>query len=219
MNKTEQKIVERIDQLLTKAAAVKAAYTPNPPNVIGFPTLDEDIFNEWKVGTENLIQKTCGEGSPYFKNFILEVKRGYKSHVDSGIGMLRALREDIEQGYLSSIHDLVKAEIFSDYLEVAQHLLDNNYKDPAASLIGATLENGLKDIATKNNIVFNPKEGIDDLNKKLAAASLYNALIFKQVDLWRSIRNSADHGKFKDYSISDVSNMKNGVENFLGQLL
>ncbi len=219
MNIIDQKIIERIAQLEEKAMRVKSTHTPNPSNVIGFPTLDSGSLNEWKVSAENLIIKVAGKESSYYENFIRAVKGGYQSSVDSGVGILRGLKDDIEQGFLVSVQDLVKAEVFADFLEIAGHLLDNNYKDPAASLIGATLEKSLKDIATKNCIAFSKRDGIDDLNKKLAQSNTYNALVQKQIDVWRTIRNSADHGKFNDYTIDDVKNMKAGIESFLANYL
>ena len=219
MNKIDQKIIERIGQLEKKAERVKATDTPNPSYTIGFPTLDEDIFNEWKVGVENLIVKVAGKESPYYENFHKIVSAAYISQVDSGIGVLRGLKEDVEQGFLVSVQELVKAEVFTDFLEIAGHLLDNNYKDPAASLIGAVLENGLRDIASKHSITFAKRDGVDEINKKLTAGSVYSALVHKQVDVWRTIRNSADHGKFAEYTITDVKNMKSGVESFLATQL
>lgn len=102
MSNTKDKLIERIKQLEEKAQRVKATHKPNPPNVIGFPTLDDDIFNEWKANAENLILKVAGSDSPYYKNFIKEVKDGHRSNVDSGTGILRALKEDIELGFLST---------------------------------------------------------------------------------------------------------------------
>ncbi len=219
MNKIEQRILERIEQLEEKAKRVKATHRPNPPGIVGGQTIDVDIFNEWKVGVENLVVKITGENSPYYKNLEKRVQYATMGEVDSGIGILRGLKEDIEQGFLASVKELVKAEVFTDFLEIACHLLDNNYKDPAASLIGAVLENGLKDIAVKNSISVSKRAGIDEINKKLASNNIYNALVKNQVDGWRIIRNSADHGNFNEYNIDDVKGMKSGVENFLANHL
>jgi len=219
MNKFKKKIIIRIDQLIEKANKVIETYKPNPDGFLGFDTLNHDIFNEWKVSVENLLIKISGDKSPYYQNFINKVKNAKENHVNTGVGILRGLKEDIEQDFLLSIQELVKAEVFTDFLEIAEHLLDNNYKDPAASLIGAVLENGLKDITTKNIVKIKKRDGIDDINQKLAKAGIYSELVQKQVDVWRTIRNSAEHGKFTDYNINDVKNMKAGVENFLASNL
>lgn len=215
MKTIKEKLIERIDQLLQKAEKVKATHKPNPPNVIGFPTLDEDAFLEWKTNVENLLIVITGEKSPYYKNFVNRVKGGYKSNIDFGIGVLRALKEDLELGYLTRIKDLVIAEVFTDFLDIASHFLDNGYKDPSASLIGAVLEDGLRKIAGKNNIQVKSSDNISSLNTKIADQSIYNRLVQKQIQVWQAIRDSADHGKFNGYKSEDVKLMLEGVRKFL----
>jgi len=215
----KDKLLERIQQLLEKAEGVKATHKPNPPNVIGFPTLDEDVFFEWKSSVENLIVKITGEGSSYYKNFVAQVKNGQRSHVDSGVGILRALKEDLELGFLSQIKNLVLAEIFTDFLDIANHLLENSYKDPAASLIGAVLEDGLRKIAQKNGVPVKGSDDIAALNTKLADLEIYNRLVQKQIQAWKAIRDSADHGKFDEYKADDVKAMMEGIGRFLTENL
>ena len=45
---------------------------------------------------------------------------------------------------IEDVRRLLQAEVFADFLEMAEHLLDNGYKDPAAVLQGAVLEDSLK---------------------------------------------------------------------------
>ena len=44
--------------------------------------------------------------------------------MNAGIGILKALKEDLELGFLTRIKDLVLAEVFTDFLDIASHLLD-----------------------------------------------------------------------------------------------
>lgn len=215
----KNKLVERIDQLLQKADKVRATHKPNPPNVIGFPTLSADAFFEWKSGVENLISRIVCEDSSYYDNFQNQVKKGYVSHLNSGVGILRALREDLELGYLEKIQDLIIAEVFTDFLDIAEHLLVNGYKDPSASLIGAVLEDGLRKIAVKNNITVKSNDDIGSLNTKLADGEIYNRLVQRQIQAWKALRDSADHGKFKEYKTEDVKSMHEGVRRFLTENL
>lgn len=215
MKEIKEKLLGRIEELLKKAEGVKATHKPNPPNVFGFPTLDEDAFLEWKSNVENLIILTTGKDSVYYQNFINHTKQGHKSHVDFGVGVLRAIREDLEKGFLASIKDLVVAEVFSDFLDMAEYLLDNGYKDPAASLSGAVLENGLRKIAEKHSIPTKSNDDIGSLNTKIADKGIYNRLIQKQIQAWKAIRDSADHGKFNDYKSEDVKSLLEGIRRFL----
>lgn len=64
---------------------------------------------------------------------------GYSSlHVLPGI--LSALRTDYAAGRSHSIQELIHADVFGDFLEMADHLLEEGYKDPAAVLAGGVLE-------------------------------------------------------------------------------
>lgn len=101
MENTEQeKILNRITQLIGKALDVKATHRPNPPNVISSVTLNKGAFTEWKNSVESFILKVTGENSHFYKNFEKGVKYESKSHVDVGVGILMAIKESIEQGDL-----------------------------------------------------------------------------------------------------------------------
>ncbi len=41
-----QKTSERLDRLIAKGEAVLRTHCPNPPGVIGFPTLDAGAFTQ-----------------------------------------------------------------------------------------------------------------------------------------------------------------------------
>jgi hypothetical protein len=222
MKTIQEKLLERINQLLEKAEKVKATDkhpTLQEQGYVSVDTLDNAMFLEWKSNVENLIILIAGKDSVYYQNFINMVKYECVDHVNYGIGILKALKEDIEQGYLTNIKNLVIAEVFSDFLDMAEHLLENGYKDPAASLIGAVLEDGLRKIAEKNNISVKHDDNISSLNQKLADKGVYNRLVQRQIQVWETIRNSADHGKFNDYKLDDVKSMLEGVKKFLTEHL
>lgn len=121
--------------------------------------------------------------------------------------------EDLVGGYLFNVRTLVAAEVFSDFLEMAQHLLDNGYKDPAASLTGAVLEDGLRRVCTKHTI--STTGDLSSQNTKLGDASVYNRLMQKRVAVWIAVRNHADHGQFSEYTEADVRQMLSGVTELL----
>ena len=114
---------------------------------------------------------------------------------------------------------MVAADIFTDFLEMAEYLIEQGYKDPAASLIGAVLEDGLRKIAKNSDITIQRKENISSLNHKIADAQIYNRLIQKQVEVWNEIRDNADHAKFSEYNTDSVKEMCSGVGRFLREYL
>ena len=212
-------VLRRLEALLQKADAVVATHRPNPPNVIGVPTLDSQAFTEWQTQSLAYLINLLGPGHTYVEHFRKQVTQGFTGNVKSGKGILQALREDIEAGYLTRIETLVSADIFDDFLEMAQYLLSQGYKDPTASLVGAVLENDLRRTCLARGITLSVKEDISSLNKKLADAGVYNRLTQKKVQVWNDIRNNADHGKFNEYKTEDVNEMLKGVRNFLEQYL
>jgi hypothetical protein len=132
---------------------------------------------------------------------------------------LRALRSDVANGYLKRQADLVAAEVFGDFLDMAAHLVDTGYHQPAASLIGAVLEDGLRRIARNADVQVKPGDDLSVLNNRLAAKNVYSNLHRKQVDVWAAIRNRADHAEWDSFSLGDVQDMYAGVTRFLSERL
>lgn len=220
MNSVTQKLIERAEQLLTKAQSVAATrYNDSSENVIAPDEVNNAIFHEWKNNAQHFISMVCGENSSYYKNFVEGVKHAYPSDVEHGTGILKALKEDLELGFLTKVRDLVSAEIFTDFISMAQHLLGNDYKDSAASLTGAVLENGLRQMAQKHSVEVKTGDDIGSLNTKLADKEIYNRLMQKQIQAWKAIRDSADHGKFSEYKAEDVKSMLEGIQRFLAENL
>lgn len=94
-------LTQRLDHLIAQADTVIATHTPNPPNVIGFPTLNKGQFQQWRLSSGRLIQAICGPNSSYTEEFNNETKRGaYRDCVASGRGILTALKDDLETGMI-----------------------------------------------------------------------------------------------------------------------
>ena len=53
---------------------------------------------------------------------------------------------------MDSLAALAHAEVFADFLEMAQHLLDVGYKDAAAVIAGSALEAHLRQLAVKTGV-------------------------------------------------------------------
>ena len=133
-------------------------------------------------------------------------------------GILLALRGDYIAGYLDEVQELVHASVFADFLEMAEHLQDEGYKDAAAVLTGGVLEEHLRKLSEKNGINLEasgrPKKA-DTLNSGLTKAGVYEKLDQKNVTAWLDLRNKAAHAKYEDYSKEQVVLMTQGVRDFL----
>ena len=135
----------------------------------------------------------------------------------AGLGILQAALEDVEQGHLETLQQMAVAEVFSDLLDQADHLLQHDYVAPAASLAGAVLENGLRSLAERHDIPVKPRDNLSALNSKLADKKVYTPLRRKQVSTWTEVRDTADHGHFDELTEADVADLIRGVQNFLAE--
>jgi hypothetical protein len=134
-------------------------------------------------------------------------------------GSLTALRNDYAAGYLKSITEIIHAEVFSDFLEMAEHLLNSGgYKDAAAVMVGGVLEEHLRKLCDKFSIPTTqngkPKK-LDSMNSDIAGAGVYSKLEQKSVTAWADLRNSAAHGEYTNYSKEQVVLMLQGVRDFI----
>lgn len=86
---------EKLERLIEKGKAVLATHKPNPPNVIGFPTLEISAFTSWKTQTLAFLESCFSSTSPYYLEFSDKVKEPYQSAVQTGLGVLEAMRDEI----------------------------------------------------------------------------------------------------------------------------
>lgn len=89
--------VDKIQKLIVKGNAVLATHKPNPPNVIGAPTCNSELFTTWKTQTLSFLEKECGLSSPYYSEFYIKVLRPHTSQVRIGLGILKAVQEEVEE--------------------------------------------------------------------------------------------------------------------------
>ena len=216
--KLDQQIRDRAVALVDKGHAVLA--THRPTSGIGFPTLDRQSYANWESQSLAFLMDLLGPEHVYTNEFREKTKKaGYTVSAKAGIGILQAVVEDIEQGYIETVRQLIVAEVFSDLFDQAVYLLESGYKAPAASLAGAVLENGLRSISSHNQIPVRAKDDLSSLNQKLASKGIYSRLVQKKVSVWIDIRNAADHGQFGDFDDRDVRDLIQGAQSLLADSL
>lgn len=188
--------------------------------------VDDALFSEFRAGALSFIQSLYGELHPHFRDFNTRVDTGLKDHAQIGLGILRAVRKELAGGWLRTTVGLVSAQIFSSFIEMAEHLLDEGYKDPATVMIGSVLEQHLRQLADKQGVAVTFVDGrgrtvpkkADSLNADLTKAGVYNLLDQKQVTAWLDLRNKAAHGDYTAYTSEQVRLMNQGVVNFITRI-
>jgi len=170
------------------------------------------------------VNRLAPPGSQYVESVKALVER-YGVHnkyiVPHTAGILRALREAYGAGYLSAVTELIHADVFADFVEMADYLLAEGYKDPAAVVVGSTLEEHLRKLCIKNGLAPDsagrPKKA-DQLNADLAGRLVYSKLDQKSITAWLDLRNKAAHGKYSEYSKDQVAFLVQGVREFMTRL-
>ena len=135
------------------------------------------------------------------------------------MGPLDALYKDIQNDSFETLSELVHGSIYTDYLEMSEHLRNEGYKDAAAVITGSTLEQHLRKLCQKAGIDINKTSGkpknADSLNSELVKQGIYNMSEQKQVTAWLGIRNNAAHGNYKSYTTDQVKIFIMGLRDFL----
>lgn len=188
-------------------------------------------FTTWVSRAGNIIKRLYSSDSQYSQNYDAALKTegfyivhsNWHGHVSQIHGILCAVKYDIENGLVDDIKGLLQADIFSDFLEMAEHLLDEGYKDPAAVVVGAVLEDSLRKLCDKHEILTKNNNGkpltIDPLNTALTKNGVYDKLVSKQITSWADLRNSAAHGEFGKYDATQVKHMLLFVQKFSSDYL
>jgi len=212
----QQVILDQIDVALRRFAEAKRRSKYDD-----LSDLPNDLKNEIITVLSTTIDRLAPRDSPYRANAQTALKtygvdNSYNIQILGGI--LTGLRSDYSAGFLHRVEELVQADLFSDFLEMAEYLLDEGFKDPAAVLAGGVLEEHLRKLCERAGISTTvggrPKKA-DALNSDLAAASAYGKLDHKSVTAWLDLRNNAAHGKYDEYSKEQVALMLQGVRDFL----
>ena len=212
-----KKLSDRYEQLFEEIKEIEATHGKRNSQLFGtIDVLDNDKALTWKVKSKNLLVATCGLESQHYQEFIKAEKiNGYQTQWDAFKRMKSvfiAAMDDYKNGYLTSIKNLIQADVFDSELEQAQELLSSGYKLAAAVIAGVVLETALRDLCNQNSL---PTGKLDKMNSDLAKAGIYNKLQQKRITALADIRNSAAHGKPEEFSDNDVTMMIRDTEQFL----
>ncbi|HOI77773.1 MAG TPA: hypothetical protein PLI06_09225 [Methanofastidiosum sp.] len=228
MQDTERKIKEEIEELIREGKEIIRISSNSPADLKGS---NLSWISSWVTKTGHLILSVVTKESEFYKQYSsrLDEKDFYGIHSNHYVhlipilGSLEALYDALNKGLLGDVRNYIRAEIFTDFLEMAEYFLKKEKKDPAAILIGVVLEDSLRKIAITNNIdIFKDNEkykNLDALNQELYSKGIYNLLINKQITSYGEIRNKAVHANFDKYELKDVERMLSFVKDFCSKYM
>jgi hypothetical protein len=147
-------------------------------------------------------------------------KHSTSAVVNRLLGIVVALRRDVEAGYTKSLVELVHQDLFADFLDMASELQHNGFKDAAAVIAGSTLEEHLRKLAAKASLPTTDSKGqplkASRLNDDLRGP-VYNPLQHRAVQGWLDVRNAAAHGNYGEYDHQQVAALIQGVTDFMAR--
>jgi hypothetical protein len=193
----KQRLVKRLDQLISHAQSVLA--TEHKGND-GFTFIDNAAMHGLRTVALSFIERVYGKEHTHYTEFLDHAGSCGLSDAEAALSMLKTIRDEIDGDWLFNIRNLVAADVFGDFLEMADYLLAEGYKDPAAVIIGSTLEEHIRQLAENRGIeaeiVRNGSRRFktaDHLNGDLKKDGVYTKLDYKSITAWLDLRNLAAH--------------------------
>jgi hypothetical protein len=217
----KDRLIQRLDQLITQGSQVVETREISS----GFGEfVDAGKMKGFRSALLSFIERIYGKNHTFYNETSDSLKDCRPSNANAGVAILHAMKDEISGDWLLSIKELVSAQLFSDFIEMAQHLLSQGYKDPAAVILGSVLEEHLRQLCSHNSISVEietderviPKKA-DRLNSDLAKEEIYSKLDQKAVTMWLDLRNKAAHGKYTEYETAQVNNMMSGIIEFISR--
>jgi len=140
------------------------------------------------------------------------------------VGVKGCVIEEIPQKIIDIYKQIVKMNIpvkadtiFLEFEKANKKIFKEKEKDEAARILRIVLEKTIQKIAQKNNFsIFNnnrKEEKIATLNDKLYESKVFNKVQWEENKTCLAIGNNASHGDYGDYTIKQVENFYQHIQN------
>ncbi|MCX6959148.1 MAG: DUF4145 domain-containing protein [Verrucomicrobia bacterium] len=210
----------KIDELIATRFKVSESFLHQIRLLEGHfgPYPEAESFQKWSISALSLLKDVFGETSPHYQTF----KRGHDnfrhdiSEHDALKGVFFAAKSDFENGFLEKIENAVTGELLGDFIQLAKSSLDEGYKDVAAVLASAALEDALKRYATSNDLSVSDKV-MQEVVAALKSKGLVQGATKTLLDNMPKLRDYAMHANWDKLTPEDVRSMIGFVEEFLIQ--
>ena len=220
---SKERLLKRIEQLLQQGQEVLA--TRHASRNSSAMVVDLAKMKGFRSASLSFIERVYGLTHTHYQEFDKITKENYPDYTEAGIAILESIKDEVSGDWLFSIKGLITAEVFANFIEMANYLLEQNYKDAAAVIAGSVVEEHLRQLAQANDIEIaiekdekiKPKRA-DRLNADLTKDNVYSKLDQKAITMWLDLRNKAAHGKYNEYNKEQVANMISGIVEFMARV-
>lgn len=212
----DEKIRKRLDELIATGEQVLATRESPGQYIVSDDYIDTQMAYQWATSVQNILARVFGKESEHYKNFSAQVEIYISySPVCRAQGVLKAAKDDYDNEQLFDVRRLIEAEVFDDFMEQSEHLLNSGYYQPAAVIAGCVLEDGLRKLCEKSGIALLAKPKLDSMNAELSKAGVFSKLDQKRITALAELRNNAAHGKWDQFTKEDVEEMVKAVRRIM----
>ena len=142
--------------------------------------------------------------------------RGSELSIKTLQGIFLSAKEAFEGGYVFSIELSISGEIFGDFVVLAKQSLAEGYKDVAAVLASAALEDALKRYAKVNGLNVDGAT-MAKVISAIKSKGLVSGARKSMLDTMLQIRNYTMHAEWEKVNEPEVNSIIGYVEQFLLQ--
>ncbi|HET6249662.1 MAG TPA: hypothetical protein VFE47_18380 [Tepidisphaeraceae bacterium] len=174
----------------------------------------EQQFTKWLIGCRVLMQLLGEHGRFFAPSFERDDPTRWCAEM---LGTLEALRDAVRDDLLITAENLLRAEVFADLLEQAEHLLDGGYFLAAGVLGRAVLEDHLRNWCSRASC--QPAKGkptLDDFKTELYRAKRISTADMQHVQAMAAVGNEAAHN-LPTLTGANVKRLLSDMRTFLGE--
>ena len=217
MNEKSSTLLQQIDDALGRFEELRQAAPDHDP-----ARLSRIDIMELVARLSATIEALTPDGHRYRKLTAVALKENHYENprnLEALVGILKALRADLKAGYLRRWDELVRADLFSNLLDIAEHFLDEKFLPAAAVMAGGALEEHLRNLCRKHNVL-KPDDETTYTSLRTLRESLFTEKYLainenRSIKNWANIRNKAAHAEVTDITPEEVRLMIEGIQNFL----
>jgi hypothetical protein len=139
---------------------------------------------------------------------------GMVMRFQSQVGILKSARSRLKSSVFN-IAQLTRADLFDSELDAGRELLGAGFIRPAGMLAGVVLEKHLAQVCENHGIKRRGKNPtIATLNDALKSSEILDVPRWRQIQRLADIRNLCGHGKHREPTKEDVTELIDGTEKF-----
>lgn len=206
-----------IEEMIQEGEKLKT--TKFTTGVIGAPAFVElQGFGKF-IGRLNSLAFILGElGQPWKGELTKDHGRNAHSTLVRLIGLLEAIKNDIDNDHLIRAESIIRAETLTDLFEQAEYLLEQGYYLAAGVLARAVIEQHLRKRCDELGCMpLNSRPTLNDFNQALYTSKHIDKITMKHIDSLAAVGNDAAHNN-PSLNQEDVERLVREVPNILQKI-